>query len=236
MAKFKDIFPNKKLYVEDAGEICVDNIGLRDEANRKLLENRTILLSSEINQYDATTIAGLFLVLNAENSKKPITLIINSPGGAIEGFLAIYDMMQLVEAPIKTVVLGDASSAAAMLAAAGSKGLRYSTQNAYIMIHQIQLGAGSGSTTEVEMEMKACKKINKRVLEILARHVEKPYRKVQRDCKQDKYMTAEEALEYGIIDEIIKPTKFIPKLKPNPRKTKKEKLEEKRLLENEKAE
>lgn len=216
MAKFY----HGKLYIDDGEHGYSDNIGLRGELNRVFFENRTILLSSEITQYDASTIAGLILVLSGESNKE-ITLMLNSPGGAIEGFLAIYDVMQLVEAPIKTIVLGDASSAAAMLLAAGSKGLRFATQNAYIMIHEIQLSGGSeGSTTEVEKEMKACKKMNKRILEILAQHVGKPYRRIQRDCKNNKYMTADEALKYGIVDKIILPHKFIPKLKaePKPRK------------------
>ena len=205
---------NRKFYtsVEDYQGYS-DNIGLRDEVNKILFKNRTILLSSEINQFDATTIAGLFLILNSDNSEDPITLIINSPGGEIEGFLAIYDVMQLITAPIKTIILGDASSAAAMLAAAGSRGLRFATENAHVMIHQMQLDSGGGGTTEVEVEMKACKKMNKRVLEILSRHVGKSYRKVYLDCKHDKYMTAQEALEYGIVDEIIMPTKDIPPLK-----------------------
>lgn len=179
----------------------------------RLIKDRIIFLTEDITSENASVIASLLLLLNTENSDEPISFYINSPGGQVEAFFAIYDMMQLINAPIKTVGIGEASSAAAILLAAGTKGMRYATQNCNVMIHQIQImGHSEGSGTDVENEAKEIKRIKKRLTETLARHVGKSYRKVFNDCEIDKYMSAGEALEYGIVDGIIQPKKAIPEL------------------------
>lgn len=179
----------------------------------RLIKDRIIFLTEEITSENASIIASLLLLLDTENPEEPISFYINSPGGQVEAFFAIYDMMQLINAPIKTVGIGEAASAAAILLSAGTKGMRYATQNCNVMIHQIQImGHTEGSGTDVENEAKEIKRIKKRLTETLARHVGKSYRKVHNDCELDKYMSSSEALEYGIIDAIIQPKKLIPDL------------------------
>jgi ATP-dependent Clp protease protease subunit len=135
---------------------------------------------------------------------------INSPGGDVNAFFAIYDVMNIIKAEVHTYCIGQASSAGASLLSSGTK--RYCTQNASIMIHHLSSGVG-GTAVEIEIETKEIKRVNKKLTEILARNTGQSIAKVNRDCKNDKYMTAEEALKYGIVDEILMPTKKIPELK-----------------------
>lgn len=208
--RFCNIFSNYDDYYSDY--LSYDN-GVRDKVDGELLRSRTIIISHEINQNDSATVVGLLLLLDSTN-QKDITLLINSPGGGIEGLMAIYDTMQMIRSNIRTVCMGDASSAAAIILAAGTKGMRYASQNSQVMIHQMQVSGGSGgSTTDIEIEARASKVLKRRLTDILARHTGQTYQKVYKDCERDKYMFADEALEYGIIDEIIEPIKKIPKLK-----------------------
>lgn len=181
----------------------------------KLVKDRVIFLSEDIEAENASAIVAMMLLLNSQDKKKPITLFINSSGGYVEPSFAIYDTMNMIEAPVKTVCCGGASSFAAILLAAGTKGMRFATPSSRIMIHQIQLHGGSVATrgTDVEIEAKEVKAIKIKMTEVLARHTGQTYRKVYRDCEVDKYMTVEEAKSYGIIDGILKPLKKIPKLK-----------------------
>jgi ATP-dependent Clp protease protease subunit len=180
----------------------------------RLVKDRVIFLSEEIDSSTASTIVALLFLLDREDKEEePISLWINSPGGDVNDFFAIYDMVQLVKAPVKTVCIGSASSAAAILLAAGSPGLRYATPNSHVMIHQIQVDNVGGTGTEVEIEAKEVKKINDRITEILARHTGQTKTKIRKDCQHDKYLDASAAREYGIIDHILGPTKPIPDLK-----------------------
>lgn len=179
----------------------------------KLVNERIIFIPDDIDSQSSSAILALFLMLDKKNHE-PISVYINSSGGGVESGLAIYDMMQIIESPIKTVCCGEASSFGAVLLAAGSRGMRYATQNSRIMIHQIQVEGGvEGKGTDIAIEAKEIKFLNKRLTEILACHTGQTYRKVYRDCRNDKYMTAQEAKNYGIIDNIILPTKLIPELK-----------------------
>lgn len=211
-------FSNENAAEEYGTHELYDNIGLRDEVNKRLLGSRTILFACDTTQYDSATIVGLFLLLDSEN-QKPITLILNSLGGDISGLFAIYDVIQMVRSPVRTICIGDASSSAAVILASGSRGMRQATPNSHIMIHQIQIEGGAGSATDIEIEARATKKMKRKFNEILARHTGQSLRKVQQDCERDKYMTAEEALKYGIIDEIISPAKVIPELPQSRKRT-----------------
>ena len=190
----------------------------------RLVKDRIIFLHEEVDSSVASVIVALLLILDEEDNETPISIYINSPGGAVESLFAIYDLMQLIKAPIRTICVGEASSAAAILLAAGTKGLRFATVNSRIMIHQIQIGGVEGSGTDVETTAKEIKSLKKRLTEILARHTGQSYRKVLRDCEVDKYMSAEEAKNYGLVDEILQPTKIIPELRQSVRKTSKKEV------------
>lgn len=194
----------------------------------RLIKERIIFLTEAIDAEVASTIAATLFFLDHQDSEEDISLYINSPGGAVEeGLFVIYDMMQLIKAPIKTVCIGEAMSAAALILASGTKGKRYALPNSKIMIHQVQVDGVGGTGTDVMNQVKTIKETKKRLTELLARHCGQPYRKVYSDCEVDKYMTAEEALEYGIIDNILQPNKQIPELTKNKKeKKKKEDLDE----------
>ena len=188
----------------------------------RLVKDRVLFLNEEIDSGTASTIVSLlFLLDREEKEEEPISLWINSPGGNVDDFFAIYDMMQLIKAPVKTICIGSACSAAAILLAAGTPGLRYATPNSHIMIHQIQIGEVSGTGTEVEIEAREVKKIKSKLNEILSRHTGHTLTKIRRDCEHDKYMDAQTALEYGMIDHILGPTKEIPEVKSTRRRRKK---------------
>lgn len=179
----------------------------------KLAEERILFLSEEIDASVATTLSAHLLWLDSQN-KNEITLYINSCGGTVnDGLLTIYDTMQHITAPIKTICIGEAFSAAAIILSSGAVGSRCALPHAKIMIHAIQVSDLGGSQDELEKEAKRLKKVNTSLMEIIARHTGQSLTKIKRDCKHDKYMTAAEALEYGLIDVIITPKKKIPKLK-----------------------
>jgi ATP-dependent Clp protease protease subunit len=184
----------------------------------RLVKDRIIFLVGEITQESASTIVAMMFLLNNQSKEKEINLWIYSEGGDVSGFFAIYDTMQLIEAPIRTVCFGSASSAAAMILAAGSKGKRHCLPNSHVMIHQIQVGFNGGTGTELEIEAKEAKKIKNRLTQNLARHTGQLESKVRHDCEYDKYLDAESALEYGIIDSIMAPSKEIPELKTRSKK------------------
>jgi ATP-dependent Clp protease protease subunit len=186
----------------------------------RLVKERVVYLTDEIDSESASIITAVLFLLDQEDSEEPIQLWINSNGGDTQAFFAIYDMIQLVKAPVKTICIGAASSAAAMLLAAGSKGMRYATSNAHVMIHQVQVEGVGGTGTEVEIEAREIKKLKGRIEEILACHTGQGIRKIRRDCEHDKYMDAQTAKEYGIIDHILKPSKNIPELKTRKRNVK----------------
>lgn len=170
----------------------------------RLLQDRIIFLHEEIDSEIASRIIASVLYLDKKNNQKEICVYINSVGGEAEAGLAIYDVFQFVSAPIKTICVGRACSAAADLLASGSPGKRLASPNAEIMIHSIQAEL-SGSNKEIQEEAERLKKFNQRSNEILSLHTGQPIAKIAKDCEKDKYMTAQEALEYGIIDKILSP-------------------------------
>ncbi len=180
----------------------------------RLVKERVVFLAEEITAEVGTTVAATLLFLDKQNSTKDISLYINSPGGSVcDGLYTIYDTMQFIKSPIRTVNIGEAYSAAAVILAAGSKGKRAAYANSNTMIHQVQIhGDFSGPASDMEEESKRVKLLNNRIMATIARHTGQQLSKVKSDCLEDFYLTAEEALEYGLIDSIIKPAKSLPEL------------------------
>lgn len=172
----------------------------------RLLSDRIIFLGEDVNDATASLVVAQMLFLEAEDPKKDIQFYINSPGGSITAGLAIYDTMRYIKCDVSTICLGLAASFGAFLLAGGTKGKRLALPNAEIMIHQPAIGGNgvSGQATEIEIVSEHMKKTKQRLNRILAENTGKTIEEITRDTERDNYMTAEEALEYGLIDEIIK--------------------------------
>jgi len=170
----------------------------------RLLKERIIFLGGPIIDPVANSVIAQLLFLASRDPNKDIQLYINSPGGVLTSALAIYDTMQYIKCPISTVCIGSAASGAAVLLAAGTKGKRYSLPNAQILLHQVAVSGVSGEAVEVEIAAKQIIKLKDKVNRILANHTGQPLEKVEKDTDRDFYLSAEEAKEYGIIDEVIK--------------------------------
>jgi len=168
----------------------------------RLLKDRIIMLSGEINDALANSVVAQLLFLAAEDSEKDIYLYINSPGGSITAGMAIYDTMNLVAPDVSTIAIGVAASMAAFILASGTKGKRYALPNSEVMIHQ-PLGGAQGQATEIQIAAKHILRIREKVNKILAEKTGKPLEVIEQDTDRDNYMFAEEAKEYGIIDEIM---------------------------------
>jgi len=172
----------------------------------RLLKDRIIFLAGPINDQVANVIIAQLLFLEHEDPKKDIKLYINSPGGVVSAGLAIYDTMQFIKAPVQTVCVGMAASTAAFLLAAGEKGKRYALPNSDILIHQV-MGAAEGQATDIEITAKQILKTKQKINQLLAKLTGQPLAKIEKDSDRDFWLGAEEAKEYGIIDEVIKKTK-----------------------------
>ena len=172
----------------------------------RLLKDRIVFLGTEVNDPVANTIIAQMLFLESEDPDKEITLYINSPGGVITAGMAIYDTMQYVRCPVATVCLGQAASMAAWLLAAGSKGMRRALPNSRVMIHQ-PLGGFRGQATDIEIHARQILLMRKQMTRILAEHTGQERAKIKDDTERDRYLSAKEALEYGIIDEVVAPRK-----------------------------
>ncbi|NTU61154.1 MAG: ATP-dependent Clp protease proteolytic subunit [Caldiserica bacterium] len=169
----------------------------------RLLKDRIIFLSSEmIDEQIASSVIAQLLFLDADDPKKEISLYINSPGGIVTSGLAIYDTMQFVSATVSTMCIGQAASMASVLLAAGEKGRRFILPNSRVMIHQLSGGA-QGQGTDLEIQVKEMLRLKKTLTDILAKHTNQPYDKVFADAERDNYMTAQEAVAYGLADKVI---------------------------------
>ena len=168
----------------------------------RLLKDRIIFLGEEVNETTASLVVAQLLFLESEDPGKDIQLYINSPGGMVTAGLAIYDTMQYIKCDVSTICIGLAASMGAFLLAGGSKGKRFALPNAEIMIHQPSGGA-KGQATEIEIAAENILKTKKKLNEILAANTGKPYETVCADTERDHYLSAEEAKEYGLIDDII---------------------------------
>ena len=168
----------------------------------RLLKDRIIFLGEEVNETTASLVVAQLLFLESEDPGKDIQLYINSPGGMVTAGLAIYDTMQSIKCDVSTICIGLAASMGAFLLAGGAKGKRFALPNAEIMIHQPSGGA-KGQATEIEIAAENILKTKKKLNEILAANTGKPYETVCEDTERDHYLSAEEAKEYGLIDDII---------------------------------
>ena len=168
----------------------------------RLLKERIIFLGEEVNDVSASLIVAQLLFLEAEDPGKDITLYINSPGGSVTAGMAIYDTMNYIKSDVSTICIGMAASMGAFLLSGGAKGKRFSLPNSQIMIHQPSGGA-QGQATEIKIVAENILKTKRKLNEILAANTGKPLEVIERDTERDYYMSAEEAREYGLIDQII---------------------------------
>ena len=168
----------------------------------RLLKDRIIFLGSEVEDGVANSIVAQLLFLESEDPEKDIHLYINSPGGSVTAGLAIYDTMQYIKSPVSTICVGLAASMAAVLLAGGAKGKRLALPNAEMMIHQ-PLGGARGQASDIEIQAKNILKTKELMNKILAAHTGQDVKRVAKDTDRDNYMTAEEALSYGLIDRVI---------------------------------
>ena len=168
----------------------------------RLLKERIIFLGTEINDDVSNLIIAQLLFLQSEDAEKDISIYINSPGGVVTAGMAIYDTMQFLKCPITTYCVGQAASMGAVLLAAGTKGKRFALPNSRIMIHQ-PLGGSQGQATDIEIQTKEILRMKKRLNEILADHTGKPMKTIEKDTDRDFFMSAEEAVKYGLVDEVV---------------------------------
>lgn len=168
----------------------------------RLLKDRIIMIGDEINDHTANVTVAQLLFLAAEDPEKDISIYINSPGGSITAGFSIFDTMQYIKPDVRTICTGMAASFGALLLLAGTKGKRFALPNSEIMIHQ-PLGGARGQAAEIEISARRILKLRERINEIIAERTGQPIEKVARDSDRDYYLSAAEAKEYGIIDEII---------------------------------
>jgi ATP-dependent Clp protease protease subunit len=168
----------------------------------RLLKERIVFLSTQVDDAVANNIIAQLLFLEAEDNEKDIYLYINSPGGVVTAGMAIYDTMQYIKSDVSTICLGQAASMGALLLAAGHAGKRFSLPNSRIMIHQ-PLGGAQGQATDIEIQAKEILRIKKEINNILVHHTGQTYDNIEKDTDRDNFMSAEEAKKYGLIDSII---------------------------------
>ena len=168
----------------------------------RLLKDRIIFIGGQIDDYMANLVIAQLLFLEAEEPEKDIHIYINSPGGVVTAGMAIYDTMQYVRPAVSTICLGQAASMGALLLAAGTKGKRYALPYARIMIHQI-MGGAQGQATDIDIQAKEILRMKDALNGILAKHTDQPLEKVTQDAERDFFMSAQQAKEYGIIDEVF---------------------------------
>ena len=168
----------------------------------RLLKDRIIFLGEEVNETTASLVVAQLLFLESEDPGKDIQLYINSPGGSVTAGMAIYDTMQYIKCDVSTICIGMAASMGAFLLAGGTKGKRFALPNAEIMIHQ-PLGGAKGQATEIQIAAEHILKTRKKLNDILAANTGKEYEQIAADTERDNYMSADEALAYGLIDGVI---------------------------------
>jgi ATP-dependent Clp protease, protease subunit len=168
----------------------------------RLLRDRVVMLDGEVNGHSSSLICAQLLFLEADNPDKDISLYINSPGGSVTAGMAIYDTMQFIKPDVATIVMGQGASMGSLLATAGAPGKRYILPNARHMIHQ-PLGGASGQATDVEIQARELLRWKKVLTDIYVKHTKKSYATLESDMERDFFMTADEAVAYGLADEIL---------------------------------
>jgi ATP-dependent Clp protease protease subunit len=170
----------------------------------RLLEDRIIFIGTAIDDHVANAVIAQLLFLQKDNKTQDINIYINSPGGSVSAGLAIYDTMQFVQCDVATYCIGQNASMAALLLAGGVKGKRHALPNSRVMIHQ-PWGGASGTAADIEIQAAEIIKMKRRLTELLAYHTGQTYEKVAEDSDRDRYMSAAEAKEYGLVDEVVEP-------------------------------
>jgi ATP-dependent Clp protease protease subunit len=168
----------------------------------RLLKDRIVFIDSDINDITSNLVIAQLLFLEGEDPDRDIFLYINSPGGLITAGLAIYDTMQYVKSDVSTICIGQAASMAAVLLCSGAKGKRYALPNARLMIHQ-PLGGAQGPATDIEITAKEIMRYRELIEELLVKHTGQPKESIHKDVERDFYLSADEAVKYGIVDEIL---------------------------------
>ena len=168
----------------------------------RLLKDRIVMLSGEVNDAVASSIVAQLLFLEAEDPEKDIYLYINSPGGVITSGFSIYDTMNYIRPDVTTICIGQAASMGAFLLSSGAKGKRYALEHARIMIHQ-PLGGAQGQATDIEIQAKEILRLKNILNDILAKNCNQSVKKLEKDTDRDNFMSAKEAVEYGLIDEVL---------------------------------
>ncbi|MBO5930948.1 MAG: ATP-dependent Clp endopeptidase proteolytic subunit ClpP [Clostridia bacterium] len=168
----------------------------------RLLNDRVIFLSDEVNDTTASLVVAQMLFLEAQDPDKDISFYINSPGGSVSAGMAIYDTMNFIKCDVSTICIGMAASMGAFLLSSGTKGKRFALPHSEIMIHQ-PLGGAKGQATDIEIQAKQILHIKETLNKILAENTGKPLEMIEKDTDRDNYMTSEEALNYGLIDKIL---------------------------------
>lgn len=174
----------------------------------RLLKERIVFIGTAIDDNLANLVIAQLLFLEAEDPDKDIHLYVNSPGGYVLAGLAIYDTMQYIKSPVSTICIGQASSMGALLLTAGAKGKRFSLPNARIMIHQ-PMGGFQGQATDIEIHAREILKMRENLNKILVKHTGQPVEKIQVDTERDYFMSAEQAKEYGLVDEVLTKHPFV---------------------------
>ncbi len=173
----------------------------------RLLKERIIFLSGAINDAVANTVIAQLLFLDHEDKNKDIKLYVNSPGGSVTAGMAIYDTMQYVRADVSTMCVGMAASMGAFLLAAGKKGKRFALPNSQVLLHQILVPGVEGQASEIEIAAKQIMKTKQKMNQLLAKHTNQSFAKIEKDTDRDFWLSADEAKEYGVVDEIVKNSK-----------------------------
>ena len=177
------------------------NVAQMDVFSR-LMMDRIIFLGTDVNDYSANVIQAQLLFLDSSDPGKDVSIYINSPGGSVYAGLGIYDTMQYIQSDVATICTGMAASMAAVLLVAGAKGKRFALQHSRVMIHQ-PMGGAQGQASDIEITAREIQKLKKELYNIIADHSGQPFEKVERDSDRDYWMTAQEALDYGMIDRVL---------------------------------
>ena len=204
------------MFIEHPGKNIIKNLGPYNQygtagqyqryrqmsLDDMLLENRIVFLIGEINYESAARIIMKMLYLDNLKKSSEISLYINSPGGSVDDTMAIYDTIRFVSSPVATYCIGRAQSGAAIILAAGTKGSRHALPHTKVMLHQVW-GGVTGQAADIKIQAEEIVKAKKMINEILAKHTGQPIEKITAETERDRYMTAQEALEYGLIDEVL---------------------------------
>jgi len=182
----------------------------------RLLKDRIMFIGTAIDDDVANLLIAQLILLDAEDPGKDINMYINSPGGVVTAGLAIYDTMQYLKSPVTTICIGQAASMAALLLCAGAKGRRYSLPNSRIMIHQ-PLGGAQGQATDIEIQTQEILRMKKLINQILAKHSGQPLEKIEKTTDRDYYLSADEAVKFGLIDQVIHTMKELPVVAKKPK-------------------